>query len=710
MMNNVLKKRKRNPIRPLTLAVVSILVLNGCTSVSNNPTVDRIDARPITQKNDSVLVDENRGSNTSNASKGKIDSAPLIYKNKLSDEAKQAGIQLPKDSVSLNADKVPMNHFINLALGDVLGLDYVVDQSLNNNSTPITLRINQSIKSERMLGLVEEVLQVNGVALVQDDGLLKVLPANKVDRRAPVLLSDSVGAKLKYGNVAEIIPIYYLSLNDASILVDQLISETRGSNVLLQRHLNALMVVARQDDIDKVHTMLAQLDVPKKVASNMKLIQPRYLGIDDIVTDLTRALKASGVPVYEENGTNGVVLTKMSNNTLLMTASTSSWLKYAEDWVSRIDKPKPVSGNEGVYVYYMRNAKANDAWGVISAIFGRQTTQSDEKAGADIVKEAEKSGSDDNYTLPGNKGLNRSNKKQTSNASVVTDSYRVVVDPKRNAIIFTGQYNDYQRLIQLLEYVDQRPRQVLIQAIVAEVKLEESSRVGVNWDYDAGRTNTTNKLLSVIGEGTSEGGSLNLSLALGQTNFDINALLKESGSKVLATPRILALDQETARINAGDQIQVTTGEIEGEDGNTKFTTQFVNTGVTLEITPSINQNGLVEMEISQEVSTPNISESGTSINTRSLQTMLLADSGQTVYMGGLINSNTTTTENKIPLLGDIPYLGNLFKFQSQGSNRSEVVLLLTPYVINTKEDAVFYTNEFKDLTGWDPMEDVDSIQ
>lgn len=695
--------------KPLAVAVASVLLLNACASNQSDPSVNSIEARPVSQQSDRVLVDENRGVSSSVSESEKVSSAPLIYKDSLSKSARDAGIVLPEESVSLNADKVPLNHFINLALGDVLKLDYIVDQSLNSNSSPITLRINQPIGSERMLGLVEEVLQVNGVSLVQDDGVLKVLPVSKVNNRAPVLLSDSVGAKLKYGNVAEIIPIYYLSLNDASLLVNQLVKDTRGSSVLLQRHLNALMVVARKGDIDKVHTMLAQLDVPKKVASNMKLIQPRYLSLDDVVDDLKLALQASGVPVYEGNGTNGVVLTKMSNNTLLMTASTASWLQYAEDWVKRIDKPKPVGGNEGVYVYYMRNTKANDAWGVISAIFGRQTQQdAGEEAGVDLVKEAEKSASDSEYTLPGNKGLDRSKKKTVTNSSVVTDSYRVVVDPKRNAIIFTGQYNDYQRLIQLLEYVDQRPRQVLIQAVVAEVKLEESSSVGVDWNYNANRSNSSNKLLSVIGEGLAEGGSLNLSLALGKTNVDINALLKESGSKVLATPRILALDQETARINAGDQIQVTTGEIEGEDGKTKYTTQFVNTGVTLEITPSINQNGLVEMEISQEVSTPNISETGTSINTRSLQTMLLADSGQTVYMGGLINTNTSTTENKIPLLGDIPWLGNLFKYQSKGSNRSEVVLLLTPYVINSKEDAVFYTNEFKELTGWNPIEELES--
>lgn len=697
-------------LKPIGLILSSTLLLSACAT-DLDLSAKRVETRPVTNISSQTLVDEQNPVMTGNQSIGEtIDSAPRL-RNTARINGDDTTFSLPSESVSLNADNLALNHFINLALGDVLNLSYVVDQSLKSRNTPITLRITQPIDSQRMLGLVEEVLQVNGVGLLAEDGLLKVVPANQLANRAPVLLSESIGPRLRYGNVVEIIPIYYLLLNDASSLVSQMIRDTRGSSVLTQRHLNALMVVARQDDIEKIHQMLAQLDVPKKVASHMKLIQPAYLPLDEIVEDLKKALFASGVPVSEENGINGVVLTKMSNNTLLMTASTKQWLSFAEDWVARLDKPKPLGGNDGVYAYYMRNTKAEDAWGVISAIFGQQVAAGKDSAtGVDLVKEAQQAIQERNnratneYTLPGNASTrDRSRRNPSGNDSVVTEEYRVVVDQKRNAIIFTGRYNDYQRLIQLLEFVDQRPRQVLIEAIVAEVGINDSQSLGVDWKYQSTNVNQGNNLLKLFGETLGDKAGTSIAFSLGKTNLDISAMLAQSNSKILATPRILALDQEAARFNAGDQVQVVTGTINNENGTTTITRQFINTGVSIEITPYINQNGLVEMEISQQVSTPN--NDNTAINNRSIQTVLLAESGQMVYMGGLINRNTTISENKVPLLGDIPLLGNLFKYKSENQNNTEVVLLVTPYVITSREDADFYTQEFRQITGWDPLTD-----
>lgn len=697
-------------LKPLGLILSSTLFLSACAT-DLDLSAKRVETRPVTNISSQTLVDEKKPVMTGNQSIGEnVDSAPLL-RNAARINGDDTTFSLPSEPVSLNADNLALNHFINLALGDVLDLSYVVDQSLKSRDTPITLRIAQPIDSQRMLGLVEEVLQVNGVGLLAEDGLIKVVPANQLANRAPVLLSESIGPRLRYGNVVEIIPVYYLLLNDASTLVSQLIRDTRGSSVLSQRHLNALMVVARQDDIEKIHQMLAQLDVPKKVASHMKLIQPAYLPLDEMIEDLKKALFASGVPVAEDNGVNGVVLTRMSNNTLLVTASTKRWLKYTEDWAARIDKPKPIGGNDGVYAYYMRNGKAEDAWGVISAIFGQQVAgEKDSATGVDLVREAQQAIQERNnratsdYTLPGNASTrDRSRHNTSGNDSVITEEYRVVVDQKRNAIIFTGRYSDYQRLIQLLEFVDQRPRQVLIEAIVAEVGITDSQSLGVDWEYNSTNANQGNKLLSLIGQTTGESAGSTLSFAMGKSIMNISALLTQSDSKILATPRILALDQESARFNAGDQVQVTTGTVTNENGSITQLRQFVNTGVTIEITPYINQNGLVEMEVNQQVSTPN--SDNTAINNRAIQTVLLAESGQMVYMGGLINRKTSISENKVPLLGDIPLLGNLFKFKSESQNNTEVVLLITPYVITSREDADFYTEEFRQLTGWDPLID-----
>ncbi|TNI87488.1 secretin [Aeromonas salmonicida] len=609
---------------------------------------------------------------------------------------------------------MPLNNFINLALGEVLDLNYIVDQALQAKTDPVTLRVSKPVSARRLLGLIEEVLQVNGVALALEDGVIKVIPAEKTRNTVPMLMSGAIQPALRYGKVVEIIPVYYLPLGQAITIAERMVRDSDGT-VLMQNNLNAIMVVAKKEEIDRIHQLLAEVDVPNRVASHLTVLQPSYLSLEELTTDLVKALDAAGVPVTMGKGMNGVVLVPMSNNTLLVTASTRAWLDYTRDWAKRLDKPRPTGGSDGVYAYFLKNTKVADTWPVVSSIFGNGETNTQQKEpGVDLLAEAEKAREAQNSTgtarasdrelssEPGNRGraIPKSNNVQTM--SVMTDQYRVVVDAKRNAIIFSGRYGDYQRLIELLQFVDQRPRQVLLQAVIAEVKLTNDSSLGFEWNVNKGDiTGGTSGLIQ-------QTGNLNLAGVFGDVTAKFAAALSEGNAKVLSSPRLVVLDQETASIKIGDQIVVKTGEISnGSSGNDPQVTtsyKYIDTGLSLEITPSINDDGLIEMVISQEISSVSAGGGDTPpINRRAVQSKLLADSGKTVYLGGLLSQSNTNNEEKVPLLGDIPLLGNLFKYQTKKTDKTELVLLITPYVITSKEEAEFYTDQFRILSGWDPM-------
>lgn len=699
------KPKLTPPGSKFTLSLLSSLVLIGCTSYQPQ-SLTTVSVAPNDRQNSLTLVSEIRGEQKlrpSGTMTESVRTAPLLrIQDKSVSQAQQ--LALPAEDVTLNADQLPLNSFINLALGDVLGLNYIVDQDLATNAQPVTLRVNNPVSATRLLGLVEEVLQVNGVALALEEGVIKVIPASKTQDASPALLSSAVSPVLRYGNVAEIIPIYYLPLNQAMEIAERAVRENKGS-VLMQSNLNAIMVIGRQVDLNKLHSLLAELDVPSRVASNMTIATPAYLTRDELINDLKSALEASGVPVSTGSGNNGVVLVPMSNNTLLITASTREWLGYAQDWVRRLDKPKPVSGGDGVYAYFMKNTQAADSWAVVSAIFGDGEAATAGAQGQDLINAANQMAQENSTGVrpenpgPGNRGFQSSGQGQAASQSVITDEYRVVIDNKRNALIFTGRFDDYQRLEELLEFVDRRARQVLLQAVVAEIQLNNDSSLGVEWNINKGDiTGGTTGLI--------QAGNLNLSGVFGDVTAKFAAALESGDAKVLSSPRIIALDQETASINIGQQIAVKTGEINTGNNNAEVVNSFkyVDIGITLEITPSINENGLVELAISQEVSSPGAGGGDTPpINTRSLQTRLLADSGDTVYMGGLISQSLANNESKVPILGDIPGLGYLFKYQTQRESTTELVLLVTPYVINSREEATFYTEQFRTLTGWEPM-------
>ncbi|MEA9436192.1 secretin [Aeromonas caviae] len=702
--------------RRFSLTLVCSAVLTGCVAT---PTVG---VQPVIEsQNGSVVPTTILAEKKINKQLGpaqnitqSVRSAPLL-RSQDRDSVSAAKLVLPTDTLSLSADKMPINDFINLALGEVLELNYIVDQSLQSKTEPVTLRVIKPVDARRLLGLVEEVLQVNGVALALEDGVVKVIPAEKTANAIPTIVSGTVQPALRYGKVVEIIPIFYLPLGQATTLAERMVKESSGT-VLMQNNLNALMVIAKRDEIDQLQKILAEVDIPNRVASHLAVVQPSFLTLEELTADLVKALDAASVPVSLNKGVNGVVLVPMSNNTLLVTASTQAWLEYTRDWVRRLDKPRPTGGSDGVYAYFLKNTKVADTWAVVSSIFGDGNTSSSQKEpGEDLLAAAEQVRDQQNATgtarasdrslssEPGNRGAIAPKKTNAQTMSVMTEQYRVVVDAKRNALIFSGRYSDYQRLVELLQFVDQRPRQVLLQAVIAEVKVTNDSSLGFEWNITKG--DITGGTTGLIGKT----GNLNLNGVFGDVTAKFSAALSEGNAKVLSSPRLVVLDQETASIKIGDQIVVKTGEISngsGGSGDPQVTTsyKYIDTGLSLEITPSINDDGLIEMTIAQEISSVSAGGGDTPpINRRAVQSKLLADSGKTVYLGGLLSQNKTDNEEKVPLLGDIPVLGNLFKYQTKKHEKTELVLLITPFVITSKEEADFYTDQFRTLSGWDPM-------
>lgn len=702
--------------RRFSLTLVCSAVLTGCAAtpiVGVQPVIESQNSSVVPT---TVLAEKkiNKQINPAQNITQSVRSAPLL-RSQDRDSVSAAKLVLPTDTLSLSADKMPINDFINLALGEVLELNYIVDQSLQSKTEPVTLRVIKPVDARRLLGLVEEVLQVNGVALALEDGVVKVIPAEKTANAIPTIVSGTVQPALRYGKVVEIIPIFYLPLGQATTLAERMVKESSGT-VLMQNNLNALMVIAKRDEIDQLQKILAEVDIPNRVASHLAVVQPSFLTLEELTADLVKALDAASVPVSLNKGVNGVVLVPMSNNTLLVTASTQAWLEYTRDWVRRLDKPRPTGGSDGVYAYFLKNTKVADTWAVVSSIFGDGNTSSSQKEpGEDLLAAAEQVRDQQNATgtarasdrslssEPGNRGAIAPKKTNAQTMSVMTEQYRVVVDAKRNALIFSGRYSDYQRLVELLQFVDQRPRQVLLQAVIAEVKVTNDSSLGFEWNITKG--DITGGTTGLIGKT----GNLNLNGVFGDVTAKFSAALSEGNAKVLSSPRLVVLDQETASIKIGDQIVVKTGEISNGNtgsGDPQVTTsyKYIDTGLSLEITPSINDDGLIEMSISQEISSVSAGGGDTPpINRRAVQSKLLADSGKTVYLGGLLSQNKTDNEEKVPFLGDIPILGSLFKYQTNKHEKTELVLLITPFVITSKEEADFYTDQFRTLSGWDPM-------
>ncbi|HEX9715409.1 MAG TPA: hypothetical protein VGA28_06940, partial [Desulfurivibrionaceae bacterium] len=286
----------------------------------------------------------------------------------------------------------------------------------------------------------------------------------------------------------------------------------------------------------------------------------------------------------------------------------------------------------------------------------------------------------------------------------------LLADDGRNIILIRALTPDYTRLVKLMERLDNLPRQVLIEVMVVEVTLNDSWQFGIEWALK-------NNQLKI--DGTKYGQSFTTDFASKITSgFSysvfrsaedvvalINAIADQTDTTLLSSPQILVLNNEEASVNVGDQVPILTSQSVPITSNPTdlfqtSTVQYKDTGTLLKVRPRINHDGLVILDVVQQVSSVKVNTFGGTdspiISTRELKTRLAVKNGQSIMMGGLINKDNSITQSKIPLLGDIPLLGWAFKYESHKNDKTELLVMITPYVIETDDVLDQYIKKFQE--------------
>ena len=289
-----------------------------------------------------------------------------------------------------------------------------------------------------------------------------------------------------------------------------------------------------------------------------------------------------------------------------------------------------------------------------------------------------------------------------------TRSSRVVVNAATNALIFQGGMEDYTSILNLLQQLDQPAKAALIEVTVAEVNLTDAQQLGVEWSLNnatLGKSSWVGGTLGNLGIG-SGGLVLNSVNAAGRTRAAINALANSNRARVLSSPRIMARNGEAATIQVGQEVPVITSQqTTAATGSTGIlqSVQYRNTGVILKVKPIIHAGDRIELEVSQEVSSAQSTTTGVAssptISTRKVDTKLTLRDGATVLLGGLMSSNQTNGDSGIPFLKDVPAVGQLFRVNTDNTTRTELIVLITPYIISDDKDAQAITDAFRSRLG-----------
>ncbi len=597
-----------------------------------------------------------------------------------------------EDKLKIQVEKMPVNEFLNLLFGKVLNADYYLDKSLQGRTETVTLSMTTPTGRTALLEIAREVLKSYGLEIQKKGAIYFVGPQSGVAQKqiVPFFVGDVPQDVDSGQRVALFIPIYYNLAPDQHMNLVQMLAVSSEGLAYTIPGAGIIYIVDRAANVRAAAELIRALDRPTLVGKKIRLYYLEYMDAQTFSEHLIQTLPAQGVQLAKSSAERGMILIPLPDvKALLAVSPTEEWLQFVNYWRDKLDIPSILGENPNYFIYYCQNRRATDLAAVFSAV------------GAELSQVS----SNKKKTQPGSTAPAKVSLRKKDDGSLPVS---ITVDKASNALIIFATPSEFEVMKGLLIELDRLPKQVLIEVTVGEVTLTDKLQFGIEWAIRhsgdlIGELGTLKKL-GVGGSGflytlITEGGDFQAVL---------NAFAQKGVLNVLSTPRLMVLDNEEAMINVGTEVPVVTSESttpgvvsEGTTGILR-SIQYRNTGVILNIKPTINSNGMLTITLSQEVSEAQTNDISPDISsplilTRSLSTSVALKTGSSVLLGGLIKNNTSRSQVKVPLLGDIPILGNVFKTQSKSTDRTEMFIQITPYILSDTKDAEDVTRKFKNL-------------
>ena len=581
-------------------------------------------------------------------------------------------IKLPEDEIQISIEDMPVYDFINLVFGKILNLNYVVAPDVQKMSKKITLNMTSSMKPRKFFGFISDLLKDYGIAIKYEAEMFKIEKLKNrsaVPRFSPKIF---IGRSLPL-NISEdekitlISPTYYINNNHFLYIVNQFIKGGEFTIKGYPYNAKMLLISGRVNLLREVLRLLKTFDRPYFINKQFYLLVLDYLSVDEFYTEIQKILKAMAIPLSSKPVEHSLSLIPLKRkNALFIISPQKSWVDTVVYWKNQLDTIDALGDEPQLFVYRPQNRSADELLNVLKTIMTTDTV---------TVKSGSKK------------------KTATIKTKSIQQGFKATVDKERNTLIIMAYPSDYKKIRRILEKLDTQPKQVLIEVTIAEVTLTDQLQFGFEWYLKHAASEYIGEVQTLGGLGIG-GAGFNFSLiATSQKfNFLLNAFAKKNLINIVSTPHIVVLDGKDATINVGTEVPVVSSETTATDITTGTgspsilrNVQYRRTGVNLRVKPIVTSNDMLAIDVSQELSEAqanNVSNIDSPIIlNRSINTSLVLKSGETVLLGGLISENISKTRSKIPLLGDIPIIGHLFSVDSKGKNKTELIVLITPLII-----------------------------
>lgn len=628
--------------------------------------------------------------------------------------------------------------FSDAELGDVVRLfmellkeNYALDPKVAGK---VALRVEADMTRDELWELFRGVLRMHGASVVLDEGLWRVMPLSDVPAAIgdEAIVIDGENAQRRRGQSIAVLQLEYLPVSEFANVVKPYLSP--GSMVYGHEQSGIMLVSDYPHTLRKIEKLVSIFDVSAFAGLHMRVYSLKYALAEDMIKELDGLVEAT---MFKQQGREKVSFLGLPRlNMIVALTWNQANLAFVEEWIRELDREAPIVSQaqktENIFVYYVENGSAKtiaealegifsqtdgrrDAQGKLSSRKKNREEESDSSVlpvGAQLAEKERKSSNLIDYSKGEGAVGGGEDGEHVGFLGQTNGEAAFVVDEVTNSILVRCGANDYPIIRNIIQKLDIFPRQVLIEVLIAEINLDETNKLGVEWEhiFDLGGSATgtlrVDSFLGTVTPGAESPISGGLSYLVGNTDrfkAALQASANENNVQILSSPHILASDNQKATIDIGSEVPVVTSQTEKEDTtSTVLTTQqdvqYRNTGIILSVTPHINDKGLVRMEISQEVS--ELSEkqvqgiSSPVFNKRKAETVLAVKDGQTIVIGGLISQSKNDNYSGVPLLSKIPILKNLVGVESKGWKNTELMLFITPHVVAHNEDAEFVSHRF----------------
>ncbi len=746
------------PSRIMNISVaLALTLLAGCTAApTRNAQVMPVgDAAPLTAE--SLAVTEKPVADKASKSSG-IDVSTKEEKSfeppkpeiqlgsgKFIDEAaarRTAPVSKGEGQVDFNFENNPIQSVVKAILGDLLQENYTIAPNVGGN---VSFSTSKPIRADQAMSVLEMLLSWTGNTLVYKDGRYTVL---QIKDALPGNLTPKIGApNLANGYEVRVFPLRFISPSEMAKLLKPYAKADAFINIDTSRSM--LVLAGTASELSNYAQTIDIFDVDWLKGMSVGVFTLQRVEVGTLLPELEKVFGATGESPLA--GMFRFIPIERSNAIIAITAQ-PEYLRQAEEWLHRLDRAGDESATQ-LFVYDVKNIKSVDLADYLSQIFlgssggggSRRTDTSGAVApglAAATIGSAGAVAGGATGASGGRSGSGRSSRFGSRNSSQPKSAaatgavagngdsdIRITPVEESNQLLIMASPAEWDSMQAAIRKLDIAPLQVHIETKILEVTLTGELKFGVKWwfaglkgeGYDGGSytnpndpngypyPNRLDRQRSLLGAATSptSGGNFFYSYLNSKFQVALNALQTSGQAKILSAPSLMVMNNQEAQINVGTRIPVQTQSIIGINSipgaGTSTTNQgigqttYLDTGVILQVKPRVNPGGLVYMEVSQEVSKPGPAAPGQNpqINTRTLDSSIAVQSGQTIMLGGLISEDDQDSDDGVPGLSRIPILGKLFGSTSRSHQRTELIVLITPQVVSNSDEAREVTEEYK---------------